>query len=65
MKVDILIDLTKPVESEARNYRIKRTVTHEKFNLKTITNDLALIELSETVQITSWYKLFNTKINIY
>ncbi|XP_065361766.1 proclotting enzyme-like [Calliphora vicina] len=47
-------DLTKPNESEARNYRIKRTVTHEKFNLKTITNDLALIELSEIVQITNF-----------
>lgn len=42
-------DLGNVMEPDARNYRIKRTVTHEQFDLKSISNDLALIELSETV----------------
>ncbi|XP_023304786.2 venom serine protease Bi-VSP [Lucilia cuprina] len=47
-------DLSNPEELEARNYRIKRTVIHEKFDLKSITNDLALIEMSETVIMTDF-----------
>lgn len=46
-------DLRNTLEPEARNYHIKRTVVHEQFDLKIITNDLALIELSETVVMTS------------
>lgn len=45
-------DLGNAMEADARNYRIKRTVTHDMFDLKTIANDLALIELSETVVMT-------------
>lgn len=46
-------DLSNPVEPEARNYAIKRSVIHEQFDLKSITNDLALLELAETVVMTS------------
>lgn len=42
-------DLGNALEANARNYRIKRIVRHEMFDLKTIANDLALLELSETV----------------
>ncbi|TMW51495.1 hypothetical protein DOY81_003400 [Sarcophaga bullata] len=45
-------DLSNAMEADARNYGIKRIVTHDMFDLKTIANDLALIELSETVVMT-------------
>lgn len=51
-------DLTDNRESEARNYYIKRTVVHDKFDFKSITNDLALIELNEKVVMTSKFILF-------
>ncbi|KAM7355855.1 proclotting enzyme-like [Cochliomyia hominivorax] len=47
-------DLSNPAESEARNYQIKRSIVHENFDLKSITNDLALLELSESVRMTNY-----------
>lgn len=39
-------------ESNARNFYIKRTIVHEKFNANAIINDIALIELTISIQMT-------------
>ncbi|XP_017127429.1 venom protease isoform X1 [Drosophila elegans] len=39
-------DLSKSIEPGAMDYRIRRTVVHEHFNLNSISNDIALIELN-------------------
>ncbi|XP_044571051.1 venom protease isoform X1 [Drosophila ananassae] len=39
-------DLSKPTEAGAMDFRIQRTVVHEHFDLNSISNDIALIQLS-------------------
>ncbi|XP_016966105.3 venom serine protease Bi-VSP isoform X2 [Drosophila biarmipes] len=39
-------DLSKPAEPGAMDFRIRRTVVHEHFDLNSISNDIALIELN-------------------
>ncbi|KAH8380184.1 hypothetical protein KR009_009367 [Drosophila setifemur] len=39
-------DLSKPSEPGAMDFRIRRTVVHERFDLNSISNDIALIELN-------------------
>ncbi|XP_052847403.1 venom serine protease Bi-VSP isoform X3 [Drosophila gunungcola] len=39
-------DLSKPIQPGAMDYRIRRTVVHEHFDLNSISNDIALIELN-------------------
>ncbi|XP_017137681.1 proclotting enzyme isoform X1 [Drosophila miranda] len=39
-------DLSKPTEAGVMDFRIRRTVVHERFDLTSIANDIALIELS-------------------
>ncbi|XP_016978777.2 proclotting enzyme [Drosophila rhopaloa] len=39
-------DLSKPTEPGAIDFRIRRTVVHEHFDLNSISNDIALIELN-------------------
>ncbi|XP_022220414.2 venom serine protease Bi-VSP [Drosophila obscura] len=39
-------DLSKPTEAGVMDFRIRRTVVHEHFDLTSIANDIALIELS-------------------
>ncbi|KAH8239069.1 hypothetical protein KR032_000333 [Drosophila birchii] len=39
-------DLSKPAEQGAMDFRIRRTVVHEHFDLNSISNDIALIELN-------------------
>lgn len=39
-------DLSKPTETGAMDFRIQRTVVHEHFDLNSISNDIALIQLS-------------------
>nr|NP_001261405.1 uncharacterized protein Dmel_CG32260, isoform C [Drosophila melanogaster]AGB94100.1 uncharacterized protein Dmel_CG32260, isoform C [Drosophila melanogaster] len=39
-------DLSQPAESGAMDLRIRRTVVHEHFDLNSISNDIALIELN-------------------
>lgn len=46
-------DLSNSAEPNAVDYRIARTKLHEQFDLKTIAHDIALIELSPTVTMTS------------
>ncbi|XP_016935480.4 proclotting enzyme [Drosophila suzukii] len=39
-------DLSRPAEPGAMDFRIRRTVVHERFDLNSISNDIALIELN-------------------
>ncbi|KAH8259585.1 hypothetical protein KR026_007031 [Drosophila bipectinata] len=39
-------DLSKPTEAGAMDFRIQRTVVHEHFDINSISNDIALIQLS-------------------
>lgn len=45
-------DITKQNEIGAMNIAIKNTIVHPQFNLKTITNDIALIELQSRAPFT-------------
>lgn len=48
-------DISNPAEPNARDYRIKRSITHNGFDLKSISNDIALVELTQSVAMTSKY----------
>ncbi|XP_034655539.1 venom serine protease Bi-VSP [Drosophila subobscura] len=45
-------DLSKPTEAGAMDFRIRRTVIHEQFDMTSIANDIALIELSGMTSAT-------------
>ncbi|XP_061388803.1 uncharacterized protein LOC133323915 [Musca vetustissima] len=46
-------DLSNPAEPNAADYSVRRTKVHEEFDLRTIANDIALIEVSPNVVMTS------------
>uniref|UniRef100_A0A1A9WPV0 Peptidase S1 domain-containing protein n=1 Tax=Glossina brevipalpis TaxID=37001 RepID=A0A1A9WPV0_9MUSC len=47
-------DLTKAFENTARDYKIKATKIHDNFDRITITNDVALIELTTTAALSDF-----------
>ncbi|XP_037949493.1 enteropeptidase-like [Teleopsis dalmanni] len=47
-------DLTNPAEANAMDFRVKRTIVNENFDLKSIANDIALIELSTPAPNTNF-----------
>lgn len=52
-------NLSKATENGIQDYRIKRTAVHESFDMKSISNDIALIMLERPVSLTG-----NLKTNI-
>ncbi|XP_073840714.1 uncharacterized protein [Musca autumnalis] len=47
-------DLSNAAEANAVDYSIKRTKVHEEFDLRTIANDIALIEVAPSVVMTNY-----------
>lgn len=57
-------DLSQPAESGAMDLRIRRTVVHEHFDLNSISNDIALIELNVVGALPGAQCLYINTINI-